>query len=146
MPFHLAPYESCPFCAYVARQVECAVVAEDEVAFAIVNPRQYERGATLVIPKQHRETILDITAAELASVYALAKRIARAVDVAFGACGVNVFQNNGIKAGQHVPHMHVHVVPRFEDSDPEKIFQQRNYPIIELAELQAISATIRAAL
>lgn len=146
MPFHLTPYESCAFCAYVSRQVECAIVAENEIALAIVNPRQYERGATLIIPKQHRETILDITAPEIAGVYTLAKGIARAVEVAFGACGVNVFQNNGVKAGQHVPHLHVHVVPRFEDSDAEKIFLQRNYPIIELAELKAIAATISAAL
>ena len=87
MPFHLAPYDSCGFCAYVSREVDCAIIAEDDLAMAFVNHRQYEHGAALVIPKQHRETV----------------------------------QNNGITAGQHVPHMHVHVVPRFAGSDAEKL-------------------------
>jgi histidine triad (HIT) family protein len=146
MPFRLAPYRSCPFCAYISGEVECAVIAETELALAIVNKTQYERGAALVLPKQHRETILDITPTEIASVYTLAKRIAVAGEAAFGAIGANVFQNNGIKAGQHVPHMHVHVVPRYEASDPEKLFLQRDFAIVELAELKAIAATIRAAL
>jgi histidine triad (HIT) family protein len=146
MPFRLAPYQSCPFCAYICGEVECAVIAETELALAIVNKTQYERGAALVIPKQHRETILEITPTEIASVYTLAKRIVVAGEAALGAIGANVFQNNGIKAGQHVPHMHVHVVPRYEASDPEKLFLQRDFAIVDLAELKAIAATIRAAL
>jgi len=146
MSFRLAPYQSCVFCDYISRTATCALITEDELVMAFVNPRQYERGAALVIPKQHRETILDITTPEIASVYTLAKRIVTASKAAFGACGANVFQNNGIKAGQHVPHMHVHVVPRFEESDAEKLFQQKNFPMVEMAEQEAVAALIRAAL
>lgn len=55
MPFRLAPYQSCEFCAYVAGKINCALAVEDDLAMAIVNHRQYEHGATLVIPKAHRE-------------------------------------------------------------------------------------------
>src|SRR5262245_49213431 len=118
MPFRLESSEACPFCDYIVQRELIAVVAENEHAVAFVNVRQYERGAMLVIPREHRPTILDITDSEIASCYQLAKRVANAATAAFGACGANVFQNNGIKAGQHVPHFHVHVVPRYESSDP----------------------------
>jgi len=146
MPFDLAPCDSCGFCAYVSGQAECAVILEDDLAMAFVNHRQYERGAALVIPKRHRETILQITEQELASVHCLAKRVVSAAATAFGACAANVFQNNGLKSGQHVPHLHVHVVPRYSDSDPEKLFLQRHFEIVSLAEQRAIAASIRAAL
>lgn len=146
MPFELAPYASCAFCKYVTGELECARVLEDDLAVALINHRQYEHGATLVIPRAHRETILDASDAELASLHRLARRLVRAAHVAFGACAANVFQNNGIKAGQHVPHMHVHVVPRYPDSDPERLFLQRNFSVIPLSEQQATAAALRAAL
>jgi histidine triad (HIT) family protein len=125
------------------REAECAILAEDELAFAIVNYRQYERGASLVIPKAHRETILNVTDAEIASVYRLAKRVAGALERTFGACAANVYQNNGLKSGQHVPHVHVHVVPRYATSDPGKLFLQDDFPILPMPEVKAIAAAIR---
>jgi histidine triad (HIT) family protein len=144
--FRLAPYDSCSFCRYLAGEAECVFVAREERVAAFVNRTQYERGAMLVVPNAHRETILEIQDEEIASIYKLAKRLARATQNAFGAVGVNVFQNNGIKAGQHVPHYHVHVVPRYENSDSEKIFLQRNFEIASRAEQQNVADAIRAAL
>ena len=77
---------------------------------------------------------------------AFAKRLAQAMETAFGAVGANIFQNNGIQAGQHVPHLHIHVVPRYPTSDPEKLFLQRNFPILPMAELDAVAAALRDAL
>jgi len=90
MPFHLALYDSCRYCQCVSGELECAFLAETDLAAALVNQRQYERGASLVIPKVHRETILDVSDAEIASMYRLARRLARAVEAAFGASNVRV--------------------------------------------------------
>lgn len=146
MPFRLTPNDACPFCAYLAGDKEFAVVAGNTQAVAFVNLRQYERGAMLVIPREHRSTVLEITDAEIAGCYQLAKRVAAAAATAFGACGANIFQNNGIKAGQHVNHFHVHVVPRYESSDPGKLFMQDQYAVMPIAEQRVIAAAIRAAL
>jgi histidine triad (HIT) family protein len=100
----------------------------------------------LVIPRSHRESILDIQQAEIAGVYSLVREIARAATAAFGALGMNVFQNNGHKAGQHEPHFHVHVVPRCRASDPDRRFLQRDYAVISIEAQRAIAAAIRAAL
>jgi histidine triad (HIT) family protein len=146
MPFRLAAHDSCSFCDYLAGKLECTFIIRDERVAAFVNRTQYERGALLVVPVAHRPTILEMQDAELASIYALAKRLAGAAAQAFGAIGANVFQNNGIKAGQHVPHFHVHVVPRYESSDSEKIFLQREFAITPRTEQQRIADAIRAAL
>ena len=146
MPFPVAPYDTCSFCLDLAGERECAFVTENEHAVAQVDVRQYERGAMLIIPRHHRETILDIADSELETVYALAKRMARAAERAYGAVGANIYQNNGLKASQHEPHFHVHVVPKYEDSESEKRFLQRDYEVISIEEQRQIASTLRAAL
>jgi histidine triad (HIT) family protein len=146
MTFELSPYDVCSFCQDLDGSRECAIVAENEHAVAEVDERQYERGAMLVIPKRHRESILDIEHEEMQAVYGLVRVVGRAAASAFGAVGMNVFQNNGTKAGQHEPHFHVHVVPRYTASDPNRRFLQRDYVVIPIEEQRAIAAQIRNAL
>lgn len=143
MRFELPPYETCSFCQDIRRERDCAFVAENAHALAEVDERQYERGAMLVIPRVHRESVLDIEPVEIAGVYGLVREIARAATAAFGAVGMNVFQNNGTNAGQHEPHFHVHVVPRYKASDPNRRFLQRDYSVISIEEQRAIAETIR---
>ena len=146
MRYQLPPYETCSFCDDLAGTRECAFIARNDLAAAEVDERQYERGAMLVIPRAHRESVLDITDEEIDAVYRMARDIARAATTAFGALGVNVYQNNGAKAGQHEPHFHVHVVPRYETSDPDRRFLQHDYGVISMEEQRAIAAAVRAAL
>lgn len=146
MAIQVPPYDSCSFCRYVARKDECAFVAENELVAAFVNRAQFERGALLVIPRAHRETILQMQDAELAAVYALAKRLAQAAIDAFGAVAVNVFQNNGVKSGQEIPHYHAHVLPRYETSDPNKLFRAAEFPRTPIEQQRAVAAALRAVL
>jgi histidine triad (HIT) family protein len=146
MRFELPPYTSCSFCDDLSGTRECALIAENEHAFAELDERQYERGAMLVIPKKHRESVLDIEPQEIEGVYSLVRDVARAAAKAFGAQGMNIFQNNGAKARQSEPHFHVHVVPRYKDSDPHKIFLQPDCEVMSMEEQRVIAALIRAAL
>ena len=146
MRFELPPYTSCSFCDDLSGARECAVVAENEHALAEIDERQYERGAMLIIPKKHRESVLDIESQEIEGVYRLARDVARAAAKALGAQGMNIFQNNGAKAGQREPHFHVHVVPRHEDGDPHRIFQQQDCEVMPMPQQRAIAELIRAAL
>jgi len=144
--FDLPPYGSCSFCDDLSGSRECAIVAENEHALAEIDERQYERGAMLVIPKKHRESVLDIDPREMEGVYRLVRDVAHAAAKAFGAHGMNIFQNNGAKAGQTEPHFHVHVVPRYRDSDPHKIFLLQDCEVMPMEEQRAIASAIRAAL
>ncbi len=146
MPFPVAPYDTCRFCLDLSGDRECAFITDNEYAAAQVDERQYERGAMLVITKNHRETILDIEEPEIEAVYRLAKQMALAAERAYGAIGANIYQNNGLKASQHEPHFHVHVVPKYEDSESEKLFLQRNYDVIPIEQQREIAKTLRNAL
>ena len=146
MPFPIAPYDTCSFCLDLSGDRECAFITDNEYAAAQVDERQYERGAMLVIPKNHRETILDIEGPEIEAVYRLAKQMAQAAERAYGAIGANIYQNNGLKASQHEPHFHVHVVPKYENSESEKLFLHRNYDVIPIEKQREIAKTLRNAL
>jgi histidine triad (HIT) family protein len=146
MKFALPPYTSCSFCSDLSGTRECAIVAENEHALAELDERQYEQGAMLVIPKRHCESVLDIEPCEIEGVYRLVREVARAAAKAFDAKGMNIFQNNGATSGQSEPHFHVHIVPRYEYSDPHKIFLQKDCEAISMPEQHAIAGVIRAAL
>jgi len=146
MRFELPPYSSCSFCDDLSGTRECAIVADNEHALAELDERQYERGAMLVIPKKHRESVLDIESREIEGIYSLVRDVAYAAAKAFGAHGMNIFQNNGAKAGQSEPHFHVHVIPRYRDSDPHRIFLQHDCEVISMEEQRVIAELIRAVL
>src|SRR5690606_18952871 len=146
MNFYLPPYASCSFCDDLSGAREGAIVAHNEHALAALDERQYERGAMLVIPKKHRESVLDLERHEREAVYRLAPDVAAAAASVFGALGGTIFQNNGAKAGQSEPHFHVHVVPRYHDSDPHRMFLQRDCEVTSMQEQSAISELIRNAL
>jgi histidine triad (HIT) family protein len=76
-------------------------------------------GHTLVMPTKHYETLLQMPPAEVGRLYSLVPTIAKAIISTVKADGFNVGQNNGIAANQIVPHVHVHIVPRFHDDSPD---------------------------
>jgi histidine triad (HIT) family protein len=146
MRFDLEPYTICSFCQDLLGARWSAFVMRDDSAAVLVNERQYERGAMLVIPTRHCESVLDITEAEIQAVYGMAKRVAEAAVRAFRPVGLNVFQNNGGMAGQSEPHFHVHVVPRYPTSDPTRRFQRHEFEVVSRDEQEAIAAAVRAVL
>jgi diadenosine tetraphosphate (Ap4A) HIT family hydrolase len=113
---------------------------------SFVNLRQYEKGALLVIPTRHASTVVDLPLDIIAMIHTEAALLGRALVRAFGATGLNIFQNNGIDAGQHVPHFHVHVVPRYPSSDPTKIYLQGDFEPVSMAEQESVASAVRAAL
>jgi histidine triad (HIT) family protein len=76
-------------------------------------------GHTLLIPVRHYDNILHMPPAEVGKLYSLVPDMAKAIVTAVKADGFNVGQNNGIAANQIVPHVHVHIVPRFIDDSPD---------------------------
>ena len=144
--FELPPYASCSFCDDLSGARECAIVAENEHAIAEINERQFERGAMLVIPRKHRESVLDIEEREIEGVYSLVRVVAHAAAKALDAHGMSIYQNNGAGSNHHEPHFHVHVVPRFKGSDPHRIFAQPDFEVMSMKEQRAIADLIRSAL
>lgn len=104
---------SCVFCAIVAARAPAIRVYEDDDYLAILDIRPFNRGHTLVIPKQHTVDLTDTPAETLAGMMAVGQRIARAARASgLHADGTNIAINDGKAAFQTVFHIHLHVVPR----------------------------------
>ena len=118
MPLSMPAGDNCYFCDIVAgRSDRWNVVAEDDLTMTLLNGRQYETGQSIVIPRRHAPTLLDLDGAELAAVMAAAQRAAGILVGVFDPDGILLYQNNGVGSGQEVPHFHLHVVPRQPGSE-----------------------------
>jgi histidine triad (HIT) family protein len=111
--------EDCIFCKIIAGKIPCTKIYENHKAIAFLDINPINKGHTLVVPKDHHETILDTPDETLAETMKLVKKVAKAVKEGTGADGVNVGQNNFKAAGQLVMHLHYHVIPRFDDDGLE---------------------------
>jgi diadenosine tetraphosphate (Ap4A) HIT family hydrolase len=107
------PEGPCVFCERIeGARGDWAVIDQDELTISFINPRQFEVGQALVIPRRHAPTLLDMTDDEASALINHARRIARAMVAAFDPDGFTLWQNNGVVSLQEVPHAHLHVVPR----------------------------------
>lgn len=145
MAIRLATAASCPFCEYIAGTREGAFIRRGPLVSSLVNRTQYDTGALLIIPNRHLSTVLDLDAATLEAIGREAQLLSRALVDGLAATGINIFQNNGADANQHYPHYHLHVVPRYPGSDPTKIYSEKDFEPISLAEQREIAAKIRSA-
>jgi len=100
----------CRFCAVEAGTAPAHIVAEGEATLAFLDHRPVFPGHTLLIPRRHIETLVDLPDDLIGPVFTDARRIAAALEDGFGAHGTFVAMNNRIS--QSVPHLHVHIVPR----------------------------------
>ncbi|MFB3825672.1 MAG: HIT family protein [Bryobacteraceae bacterium] len=134
---------TCAFCSIAAGQTPASLVWEDEISLAFLDARPLFPGHTLLIPRVHYETLLDLPPELLAPLFGNAQRLARAVVDALGAEGSFVAVNNRIS--QSVPHLHIHVVPRRARDGLKGFFWPRQkYP--DEAERDRVRDLLRAAM
>ncbi|MFB6282768.1 MAG: HIT family protein [Halobacteria archaeon] len=104
----------CIFCKIVDGEIPSRTVYEDDEVIAFLDVNPLSRGHTLVVPKEHEASLDDlgdeVHDAVIETVHGIAPDVTEAVD----APAYNLGINNGPEAGQEVPHVHYHVVPRFE--------------------------------
>jgi histidine triad (HIT) family protein len=103
--------ESCIFCRIIGGEEMVSVVYEDNRAIAFLDVQPVSQGHTLVVSKEHFETLFDLPEDLLAHCMAVAKRIAPGMRRAVGAQAINVFSANGKAGGQDVLHFHMHLIP-----------------------------------
>ena len=118
--------EECLFCKIVKGELPSSKLYEDEDTLAFLDLFPVNKGHSLVIPKEHYETIFDVPANILAKVSSVMKNVADAVKKGVNADGVYIAQSNGKDAGQVIPHIHFHVIPRFK-GDRLKLWPHGKY-------------------
>jgi len=105
----------CIFCKIIAGEIPAVKVLDEELVLAFMDINPSSQGHMLVAPKRHAENIFEISEGDLAAVTAAVKRCANAAKEALKAEGVTVLQLNGRASDQIVPHLHIHIIPRWEN-------------------------------
>ena len=118
----------CIFCKIIAGEIPSSKVYEDNQVVAFLDISQVTPGHTLVVPKQHFRNLLEMDADSASQLFARVPDIARKVMKATGAKGMNILNNNEEIAGQTVFHTHVHLAPRYEETDGLQIGFEAHEP------------------
>ena len=111
--------EKCIFCKLANGDIPTNSIYEDNDFKVILDADPATKGHALILPKNHFANLLEADDDVLVKALPLAKKIAKNMMDKLGCAGVNIVQNNGEAAGQTVHHLHIHVIPRYED-DPDK--------------------------
>lgn len=118
----------CIFCKIIAGEIPSSKVYEDDQIVAFLDISQVTPGHTLVVPKQHFRNLLEMDADSTSQLFARVPDIARKVMKATGAKGMNILNNNEEIAGQTVFHTHVHLAPRYNETDGLQISFEAHEP------------------
>lgn len=134
----------CVFCKILEGKIPSTPVAETARVLAFIDIGPIVKGHVLVIPKAHYECLTEVPPDLLAEIMTVAQQVARAQFEGLKADGVNVFQANGAAAGQVVPHVHVHVIPRFDNDGHRWNWRSESYA--DPAEATTLAEKIRLAM
>ena len=122
------PYvDDCVFCKILQKQIPSVSVYEDELILAFLDIAPFNFGHALIVPKDHHHSCTTLGDDYLARMMQAAPRIAAAIMRATEAEGFNLFLNNSSVAGQVVPHVHLHILPRFANDGVLMTASTRKY-------------------
>jgi histidine triad (HIT) family protein len=102
----------CVFCKIIEKEIPANVLYENQKAIAILDINPVSVGHTLIISKGHYENLLDAPVEILKEMIAVSKKVAKALMATTDSAGFNLLQSNNRAAGQVIPHIHFHIIPR----------------------------------
>lgn len=132
------------FSKIIRGEIPCHKVYEDEYVLAFIDIGPLSRGHTLLIPKEEKATLDQLSESSAAAIGRVLPRLCRAVVKATGATAYNVLQNNGAAANQTVMHVHFHIIPR--DEHGRGLEFEWNAGSLMAEEGEALADAIRAAM
>lgn len=106
----------CPFCAPITAEI----IAEDPAGVALLDRFPVSRGHCLIVPRRHVASFFDLTPPERVALLQLAEKAKAVLDATHRPDGYNLGINDGAAAGQTIPHVHLHLIPRYagDHEDP----------------------------
>lgn len=103
----------CIFCKIINKEIPAEKIYEDEKSLVFLDIEPNNPGHCLVVPKVHCENIFDVPEEILSHLLKISQKISKILKISVRAEGINIGINNGQIAGQIVPHLHIHVIPRY---------------------------------
>ena len=125
------------FTRIIRREIPAVIVYEDAQVIAFMDAGQVNPGHVLVATKRQVETVMELAEAEAAHLFAIATRVAKAVQAAFTPEGMTLLQTNKPAGWQTVPHVHIHVLPRYTGDGAELVWPRKEPGLEKLREYAA---------
>lgn len=135
---------ACIFCSIIDDKLKAVKLYEDSLFVAFMDRYPITTGHTLVLPKKHYENIFLMDDEEIGKLFSTVSFLAKAIVKALDAKGLNIGQNNGRAANQIVPHVHVHIIPRYNYDSPNGRWPTRI--LISNEEIDKIAQKIKTSL
>ena len=127
---------TCIFCDILNGTRNGHLVYEDKDHIAFLDKYPIDDGHTLVIPRKHHEKITDMDSNDVGKIFSLIPKIAKAVLTGAGADAFSLAQNNGKAAKQIIPHVHIHIIPRYNNKGT--VWTKRQIPTDEVLSKLAV--------
>jgi histidine triad (HIT) family protein len=123
--------QNCLFCRIIRGEVPALKVHEDEHVIAFLDVHPLAPGHTMVVPKRHFATLAQLPLEEATPLMLAVQSVARRVVEAMEAPGVTIGINQGEVSGQTIPHLHIHILPRFEGDGGGSVHSVVHNPPVE---------------
>lgn len=104
--------DNCIFCKIAQKKIDAKIIDENENAIAFLDAYPLTAGHTLVITKNHYAKLQDVEFDQINQLFSLVNKILPSIEKGTGVQGTLIAIHNGKDAGQEIPHLHVHIVPR----------------------------------
>lgn len=108
---------NCIFCKIINGDIPSKTLYENEEFKVIFDIAPASKGHVIILPKYHAANIFELPEEVTAKAFILAKKVATVLKDVLKCDGINILQNNGEAAGQTVFHLHIHVIPRWNDDN-----------------------------
>ncbi|OYT26567.1 MAG: HIT family hydrolase [Candidatus Altiarchaeales archaeon ex4484_96] len=103
----------CLFCKIAAGNISSEKIYETQDAMAFLDINPISKGHAVVIPKKHSQHLTQLNQDELGLLFDAVKQVSLMIEKGLNPDGFNIGVNQGKTAGQAIPHLHVHVIPRY---------------------------------
>jgi len=137
--------KGCPFCKMARHELPAVVIQEDKDILVIMDLYPATLGHILVLPKQHVEDIYQMSADLGVHIMAAVISVAKAVKQQLSPDGLNLIQSNETAAGQTIPHIHFHIVPRYSGDSVLLKFGHGSAPA-KVGDLERVAFLVKSAL
>ena len=105
--------DGCIFCKIASGEIPAQKIYEDKNALAFLDVRPHSKGHTVVIPKEHGQTVFEYSDKQLQELIVAVRKSMSRIKEVLSPDGFNVGWNHNTAAGQVVPHLHIHIMPRY---------------------------------
>ena len=136
--------EECIFCKIALKKIKTNIIIENDKAMAFLDAFPLSKGHTLVIPKTHYSKIQELDENSSQSVFNLVWKISNPIEKATGVNSTTIAIHNGKEAGQEIPHVHIHVIPRKRGDGAGPVHSMfRNKPDVNSFDMSSLVEDIK---